>query len=74
MIWMPLFLLFGLVSMEQGSIWPIGFVVVMWFVLSPKQAQWEREAGGHLFGPKFIFLLALLPFLYVVARDMGVVP
>jgi hypothetical protein len=70
MIWFPIFLLFGLVSVEQGTIWPFVCAIVLWFIVSPKQQKWEREAGGHMFGAKMLFLLALSPFIYVILRDM----
>ena len=75
MIWILVWLIFGLVSIEQSSPWPFAASLVVWVIFSPTQNRLEREAGGNQIGIKLLFMLALAPFLYVILRDMmGVQP
>lgn len=70
MIWIMVFLIFGLVSIEQSTPWPFVASLVVWIIFSPTQNRLEREADGNQTGIKLLFMLALAPFLYVILRDM----
>ena len=66
-IWLLIFSVFGLVSIEQQSIWPAVFVVLLWLLFSPMQRRLTRESGGLGFFwtvllavPGVVLLLAIL--------------
>jgi dolichol kinase len=69
-VWLLILTMFGLVAIEQQSVWPFAFAVATWLLVSPSTNRMERTAtsdgrslwwlwllGVVLFGP---FILAIL--------------
>lgn len=58
-VWIAVFVLFGLVAYEQGSLFPLVAPVVLWLLFG-------RKVKGDLGVAGWVFILLLAPWFAVV--------